>query len=366
MELERQLRLQRDPQPRRRLLQRARHRGRHADRTEPLLRPLCRGVLQEQQRLRLFLHRPDLGRRRHQPGDQPVGQGHQRQRPDRRHRALRPRRNAGLRLQDRQHRLRGADRRRLPAGDDDQHQPAPVHLRLQRRLQLPGAVEGHADLLPLLRARRCAGGRGRVRVLGAGEGRLVLLPAHQERRAMAARAGQSRRTGRLLRYPERAGDGRRQPGLVSAPVWRRACAVDLQHLRHDGRQRVHQRRRRPWRPGHDLRGRQCRPELRAGRRDDLRPSDVQRPDGRQPDRLGTNQSLHAGRAAARHPAAAGTAGAARRRAQRHQLRGGAGPQQPEAGRARLRPQHGGRRQLAAAGTDRPDRAHRHRARRAGS
>ena len=71
------------------------------------------------------------------------------------------------------------------------------------------------------------------------------------------------------------------------------------------------------------------------------PGDVQRPDGRQPDRLGTNQSLHAGRAAARHPAAAGTPGAARRRAQRHQLRGGAGPQQPEAGRSRLRPQHGG-------------------------
>ena len=80
----------------------------------------------------------------------------------------------------------------------------------------PGAVEGHADLLPLLRARRCAGGRGRVRVLGAGEGRLVLLPAQQERRAMAARAGQSRWTGWLLRHPERAVDGRWQPGLVPA------------------------------------------------------------------------------------------------------------------------------------------------------
>ena len=108
--------------------------------------------------------------------------------------------------------------------------------------------------------------------------------------------------------------------------------------------------------------RQCRPELRAGRRDDLRPRHVQRPDRRQPGRLGANQSVHTGHAAARHPAAAGAPGAARRRAQRHELRGGAGPQQPEAGRARLRPQYGGRRQLAAAGTDRPDRAQRHRTR----
>ena len=131
------------------------------------------------------------------------------------------------------------------------------------------------------------------------------------------------------------------PAWYQLLVRRRACAVDLQHLRHVGRQRVHQRGRRPWRAGHELRGRQCRPELRAGRRDDLRPRHVQRPDRRQPDRLGTNQSVHARRAAARHPAAAGTPGAARRRAQRHQLRGGAGPQQPEAGRSRLRPQHGG-------------------------
>ena len=161
---------------------------RHADRTEPLLRPLCRGVLQEQQRLRLFLHRPDLGRRRHQPGDQPVGQGHQRQRPDRQHRALRPRRDSRP----------PASRPATPA---TWRRPAPTTCRRRRPAPTSSSSPSASASAPSFLAPSKetpisfrfyapgdaqAGADGFV-VLGAGEGRLVLLPAHQERRAVAAR-----------------------------------------------------------------------------------------------------------------------------------------------------------------------------------